>query len=209
MSNADMIAQLVGLQANKPVLDTAGFAAVVASCLTTLSPNAVVWKTDPEPFVGDQDRARIELDLFSMTGVAWDERRRVYDLPGYPANAFVTVLLGNRTLIVTVRAEAFDASVQAAELIDQVRSNLYSDDSNDALNAINLAYVEATAAVRVSYRVDERVVNCAIADFTLAGIAQHVSGIAIDGNAPAVHTGPTWIQYINDVNNDLPGTLSQ
>jgi hypothetical protein len=107
-----------------------------------------------------------------------------------------------------MRAEAFDAGAQAAELIDQVRSNLYSDDSNDALNAINLAYVEATAAVRVSYRVDERIVNAAIADFTFAGIAQHVSGIAIDGNAPAVHTGPTWIQYINDVNNDIPGTLT-
>jgi hypothetical protein len=206
MSASLDISQLVGLNANKPVLDKAGFAAVIASCLTSLSPAAVVWKNDPQPFIGDQNRARVVLDLFSMTGLAWDERRRVYNLPGYPPNSFVTVLLGNRTLIITIRAEAFDASVEAAEIIDQIRSKLYSDASNDALNAINIAYVDSIAAVRVSYQVDERVVNAAIADFTFAGVAQHVSGIAVDGNVPGPGTGPTWIQTV-DGNNIVPGDL--
>lgn len=200
--------QLIGLQANKPVVDVAGFQAIVASCWGTGAPTATIWKTDTEPFIGDQDRARVVLDIFSIDGDMWDERRRVYGLPGYPANAYVTVLLGNRTVRIAVRAEAFDAHVQAAEIIDAIRSNLYSDDSNASLNAINLAFISAEAAVRVSYRVDERVVNCAVADFTFGGVAQHVSGVAIDGNVPTVGQDPTWIQTVN-TNNAIPGTLSE
>jgi hypothetical protein len=108
-----------------------------------------------------------------------------------------------------MRAEVFDANAEAAELIDAVRSNIFSDFSNNALNAINLAWVNSESAVRTSYVVDERVVNCAIADFTFGGIAQHVSGIAIDGNPPSLPgAGPTWIEYVNDTSNDIPGTLT-
>lgn len=192
------ITQLVGLDPNKPVLDKEGFAAVIQKCLQSISLNGVVWKTDPEPFVGDQDRARVVLDLFSMTGLGWEERRRVYGLPGYPSNAYVTVLLGNRTLTITMRAEAFDKSVEAAEIIDQIRSAMLSDDVVDALNAINIAFVSDGPAVRVDYAVDTRVVNCCIADFTFAGIAQHVSGVAIDGNVPTPFgTSPTWIETVD------------
>jgi hypothetical protein len=198
--------QLVGLDPNKNVLDKDGFSKIVAD-VTGLSENGVTWKTDPDPFIGDQDRARVVLDLFSMTGLGWEERRRRYNVPGYPANALVTILLGNRTLIITVRAEAFDKSVEAAELIDKLRSATLADDTIEDLNALNLAFVSASAATRVSYVVDERVVNAAIADFTFAGVAQHVAGIAVDDRVPARGTEPTWIETVND-NNEIPGELS-
>lgn len=201
------LTQLIGLNGNLPIVNKDAFAAIIANCLTSLSANAVVWKLDPQPFIGDTDRARIVLDVFSIMGDGWDERRRVYGLPGYPPNAYVTVMLGNRIVHVTVRAEAFDKSVEAAELVDQVRSNIFSDDNNAALNAINLAWVDAEAAVRMDYHVDERAVNCAVADFTFNGIAQHVSGIAIDGNVPGLGTGPTWIETVN-TDNEIPGETS-
>lgn len=198
------ISRLVGLDPNKPVLDTAGFASVIAKCLVSLSPNAIVWKTASDPFIGDQDRARITLDLFSLRGLGWEERRRVYALPGYPANAFVTVMLGNRTLIITARADVYDKDAQAAELLDQIRSRMIDDDIIEALNAINIAFVSSHPATRVDYVVDERVVNCAVADFTFAGVAQHVSGIAIDGNVPVPFASdPTWIETIDPPVGDL------
>ena len=202
-NQATELLQLIGLNPNASVVNKPGLAAIVQSCLLNISPFGVLWKNDPQSFVSDQDRGRIVLDVFSIRGLAWDERRRVYGLPGYPANAFVTVLLGNRTVIVNVRAEGFDASVEAAEIIDQIRSNIYSDASVAALNAINLAYVSAEPAVRVDYKVDERVVNAALCDITFAGIAQHVSSVSIDGSGDDV----TTIATVN-TDNTVPGTLT-
>ena len=163
-----------------PVLDKDAFRTIIAG-LTDLSDGAVVWTLDPQPFVSDQDRARVVLQLFSLTSLGVDEHRRAYGPAGYPSNAFVTTEIGNRTLRITMRAEAFDKSVEAAEILDRIKTGIRAERVRDQLDAIAIALVDTGPATYVSYQVDERVVNAAIADFTFAGIAQHVTTEIPDG----------------------------
>lgn len=178
------------------VLDKAGFRAIIAG-LTGLSDGATRWALDPQAFISDQDRACVELRVFSITSLGVDEHRRDFGPPGYPSSSYVITEIGNRTLHITIRAETYDKGVEAAEVLDQIRTRIRAEAVRDQLNAINLAFVEAQPATMVSYQVDERVVSAAIADFTFAGIAQYVS----DPDAP----------YIETVNTDdiVPGTLTQ
>lgn len=183
------------------VFDTEGFADIVACILddtASLSPYAVIWDTDSDPFISDRDRARVVLDIFSISALAVDEHRRAFEPDGYPATSFVTQEIGNRTIVLTVRAEAFDKRVQAAELIDMIRTGIRAEKVTAQLNAINLAYVWSEQATRVKYKVDQRVVNAAVADFTFAGIAQQISSVEINEG---------WISTV-DGNNIVPGTLT-
>jgi hypothetical protein len=184
------------------VLNKEGFRSIIAS-LTGLSDGATVWDLDPQPFVSPNDRAKVVLQLFSLTSLGVDEHRMAYGPPGYPANAMVTTEIGNRTLKITMRAEAFDATAEASEILDLIRTGVRADAVVAQLNAINIALVETGPATFVSYQVDERMVNAAIADFTFAGIAQQTSAIAIDGT-------PALGGYISTVNtnNAVPGTLT-
>ncbi len=177
------------------VLDREGLQAIVAG-LTGLSPAATIWALDPEPMIGDQDRARVVMQLFSMESLGVDEHRPAFGPPGFPADNYVITELGNRTLRITMRAEVFDAEVEAAELLDAIRTGIRTEASTEALNAINLAFVESHPATYVRYIVDDRHVNAAIADFVFAGIAQLVS----DPNAD-------YIETVNG-NNVVPGTIT-
>ncbi len=186
-----------------PVLDVNGLRSIIAG-LTELSDSATNWATDGDPFVGDMDRAKVTLDLFSMSALAVDEHRRAYGPPGYPADAFVTTEIGNRTLVITVMAETYDGGAQAAELVDRIRTGIRTEATTAKLNAINLAFVWAEQATRVKRVVDSRVVNVAIADFTFAGIAQQVSSVVRDGSGDV----GGWIQTVNTT-NQVPGTLTE
>jgi hypothetical protein len=188
------------------VLDREKFREVIAGILNNacgLSRNATRWETDPRGMISDTDRADVSLEVFSMSALAVDEHRVVYNLPGQPANSLTTSEIGNRTIVITLRAEAFDKSVEASELIDAIRTGIRAETVTAQLNAINLAYVWSEQATRVRVTVDERVVNTAIADFTFAGIAQQVTSVVIDGSGAE----GGWIQTV-DGNNIVPGTLT-
>ena len=179
------------------VLDRAGLQALVLSLLPgSPQPTAVVWALDPEPFVSDQDRYRVVLQLFGLESLGVDEHRQAFGPPGYPVDNLVYTELGNRTLRITVRAEAFDASVEAAEILDIVRTGIRTEASTEALNALNLAFVESHGSTYVRYIVDDRHVSAAIADFVFAGIAQLVSNPNAD-----------YIETVNG-NDIVPGTIT-
>ena len=178
------------------VIDKEGLRKVIAS-LTDLSMNATRWDLDPEAFVSDQDRAAVILKVFRMGhGVDVDEHRPVFDAPGYPANQLVITEMGERRFTITVRAEAYDKSVEAAEILDSIRTRIRSEASTEALNALSIALITTHDAIAVAYKVDERVVNTAIADFEFSGVASFVS----DTNAPFILT-------VNG-NNVVPGVIS-
>lgn len=179
------------------VLDRAGLQQIIVGVLEC-QPTSVIWDTDPEPMVSDQDRYIVKLDLFSMTGDGWDEKRREFEPDGYPPNSYVTFLVGNRTLIITVRVEAFDAGVDAAEIINQIRIGLFADSVIDQLNAVSLAFADSTQSTRVKYSVDTRVVNTAVADFTFLGVALKVASVEIDSG---------WIDTVNG-DDIVPGELT-
>ncbi len=187
---------------SQPVLDTEGLRRIFVA-VSDLSDSTTSWNTDGQNFTGDRDRARISLDLFSLQALAVDEHRRAYNLPGQPANSFTTTEIGNRTLVITVRAESYDGGAQAAELLDRIRTGIRAEVVRDALNEIGLAYVWSEQATRVQYVIDNRIVNCAVADFTFGGVAKQVSSVVVDGSGSV----GGYISTVN-TNNTVPGTLT-
>jgi len=183
-----------------PVVDKVGLLGVLAS-LTDLSAGASQWSLDPDSMVGDQDRAKVELTIFSITAVGVDEHRRVLSdgTDGYPAGTWYVTEIGNREVIVNVRAKTYDKSVEAAELVDQIRTRIRADAVNAQLDALALAFQWAGPTVMQRAVEDNREVSVASADFRFGAIARWVS--VVDP------TGAGWIQTVNS-NNQIPGAYS-
>lgn len=180
------------------VLDRDGLQAIVAD-LAGLSLNAIVYgEVDPNPIIGRGDRARVSLDLSDFAGHGVDEHRQQLSdgTDGYPEGTFWIRELGERLLKITFKAEAFDKHLEAAEIIDRIRTGMQQYGMADRLNAIGLAFVWAGSAVRVPLRINERVVNCAMAEFEFAGVADKVSLVI----PPDV--GGDYIETING--DDVP-----
>lgn len=184
------------------VLNREGLQAVIAS-LTDLAPDATFWSIDPRPYVSDENRAQVLLTLEHVDQLGIDEHRRhVSDgTDGYPAGTFVTQEIGNRDFVVNVRAEVYDRAVEAAELVDQVRTRIRAEFVRDQLNALAIALVDVGQTIMLPTTYDNRVVSVAAADFTFAGIAQWVNTIA-------PNVGGDYIKEVNDAQNDVPGTFT-
>lgn len=182
------------------VLDKDGLLAIIQQ-VSDLPVGSVFWSLDPNPAVSDTARAQVKLEVFDMYALGVDEHRRhVSDgTDGYPLNTFWTQEIGNRHVVINVRAEAFDKSVEAAEIIDRIRTLIRADATTAQLDALRLAYVWSEKAHRLPTAYDQRVVNAATADFTFAGIANIVSD---------VQNNQGWIDTVNTTNL-IPGTLTQ
>jgi hypothetical protein len=181
------------------ILDKDGFLALIAS-LTGLSPGATFWSLDPNPAVGDQDRAQVKLEVFNMEALGVDEHRRhISDgTDGYPDQTWWVQEIGNRHIHINIRAEAFDKGVEAAEIIERVRTLIRADANTARLDAMRLAYVWSEKTIRLPTTYDTRVVNVATADFLFAGISNIVSEIVLQQG---------WIETVNG-NNQVPGTIT-
>lgn len=161
------------------VLDKEGLRKVFVG-LSGLSDFATSWELSPDPFVGDQDRVKINLKLTNMRSIGVDEHRTALNPPGYPATAFVTTELGNRLFTIQVKVEAYDADVEAIEIIDALRTGIRAEDTNAKLYDLMIALVEIMPAIMLPTSYDNRVVSVAACDFVFAGIAQKVSKVEID-----------------------------
>lgn len=182
------------------VIDRDGLLAILGS-LTDKSPGATEWDIDPTSIVGDQDRAKVELTIFSIIPVGVDEHRRALSdgTDGYPAGTWYVTEIGNREVVVTVRARTYDRGAEASELVDQIRTRIRAEAVTARLDAIALAFQWAGNTVPQRTVEDNREVSVASADFKFGGIARWVS--VIDP------TGAGWIQTVNG-NNVIPGTYS-
>lgn len=196
------------MSAGNPVVDKEGFRKVIVN-LSGLQDTSVVWGLDPQPFLSDQDRAIVRLQIFSVQSEGWDEYRRDLGPPGYPADAYVTTTIGNRTVQVTMRVEAFDKSVEAAEILDGIYTQMQSVDADLQLDAIALAFVDAQPTTSLNFTVDERVVNTAIRDFSFGGIAQRVIKVERTGQVSSSAGDPgTTIDTINAGDGVIPGDFT-
>jgi hypothetical protein len=186
------------------VLDKEGFRSIIAGLASraNIADAGTHWAMDNDPMVGDQDRAKVTLDLTMLEALAVDEHRRTLSdgTDGYPAGTFETLEIGNRELIVNIRVEAYDASVEAAEIIDLIRTGIRAEAITAKLDAIRLAFVHASATTRLPTSYDTRVVSVASADFEFGGIASLTTVIL-----PGV--GGDYIASV-DTNNSIPGTIS-
>jgi hypothetical protein len=184
------------------VLNRPGFAAIVAS-LSGYSPTATEWSLDPNAFVGDLDRAKIQLEVFGIEAVGVDEHRIAFNPAGYPAGALVTTEIGNREITINIYAEVYDAGAEAAEVIDAIRTGIRADAVTAQLNAINLALIWMTKTTRLRAVRNERALNAAAADIRLGGIAQLVSNVQINSG---------WVDQIDSTpltKAVIPGTFTQ
>lgn len=188
------------------VLDKEGLRKIIVQ-VSGLQDGSVVWGLGPQPFVSDVDRAIVKMKVFSLRGEGWDEKRYEYGPPGYPPNVFVTTMRGNRTLVITFRVEAFDKDVEAAEILDRIRTQIIDDDPNMKLDAIRLAYSDSTQSTEINYTVDEHVVNSCQADFTFLAVAEQVTSVIPDGQVGPDNRGG-YIETVNGNNKIIP-ELSQ
>jgi hypothetical protein len=189
-----------------PVVDHAGLLAVITGIAETtwgLGATVAFWEDDPNPMVSDTDAAQITLSAPKIDAVGVDEHRRHLSdgTDGYAAGTFWTLEVGNRKVMITIKAQTFNKGVAAAELVDAIRTGLSSDTVTAQLNALNLAFVWASNSVRIKVNVDERVVSTAAADFEFAGVSQFVSQVILPG------VGGDYIASVN-TNNIVPGTVS-
>lgn len=177
------------------VLNRAGLLSIVAS-LTGLSTAASEWRLDPNAFVGDTDQAKVQLLLTHFKAVGVDEHRyHVSDgTDGYEAGTWWVQELGNRDLIVQVSCESFAAGIEAAEIIDNIRTRIRAAAVTAQLNAIGLALEWMGPSVRRQLVVDQREVSAAAADLKLAAVANFVSLVIL----PDV--GGDFIETVNTTN---------
>lgn len=184
------------------ILDREGFRRIIVG-LSGLHDGAVVWDLAPAPIIGDSDRALVTLEIFNISAVHVDEHRAYYFTADgeEPNGAAEFFQVGNRHVVITMRAEAFDVEEEATEILDRIRTGVRADAITAQLDALNLAFVWAEPTMRFHKHVDTRVVNSAICDFTFAGIAQQITRV-IPPNA-----GGDYIQTVNTTNL-VPGTYS-
>jgi hypothetical protein len=172
------------------VLDRQGLLALIAT-LAGLPTTDVVFDPDPNPaMVSPESQVKVTLTLFGLAALGVDEHRLAFNPGGYPTNTLVTTEIGNRDLTVNVMVEAFDQGIEAAEIIDRIRTGIRADASTAVLNGLNLAFVWATKTTRIRTTREQRETSVATMDLMLAGIAQQVS---------AVQTGFGWVDDIDGV----------
>ena len=185
------------------VLDKVGFRNILSTLAGQqgLTDFATGWGNDPQKMVSDVDRAKVSLLLTGLSAVGVDEHRRYLSPPGYPAGTFVVTEVGNRDVKIRVLVEAYDASVEASEITDAIRTGIRADAINQALNAINLALEWAGPTILLPTIYDNRVVSAATCEFTFGGVALQTSAVTPPG------VGGDYIATI-DGNNIVPGTLT-
>lgn len=177
------------------IVDRDGFVSLIQS-ITGLK--TVYWATNGQPFISDEDRMSVELEIFSVKSLGVDEHRPFYSAPGYPANSYVITEVGNREVIMTIRVRAFDGNTDASEMLDVIKTLLRSAASTAALNALSLAVEWMGPSVRIVENIDTRRINTSVADFRFGGISQMDSSLELNQG---------WIDTV-DGNNIVPGDLT-
>jgi hypothetical protein len=181
-----------------PVLDTRGFIALIQSLTGVQN---VVFSHDRTPQIGDIDRAQIVLTYKSMVARHVDEHRPVWNDPAYPPGTSYVLEIGNRDVIVSVRAEVYDGGAEAIELIEAIRIGIRSAAATETLNGMLLAFQGMSPAVDRHFIAETREVCAAVADIRLGGISRVKTGIILPGQGG---------DYIAEIlpNNIIPGTLT-
>jgi hypothetical protein len=169
--------------ASVQVLQKAAFVGILAP-LSGLSPGSHIWSKDPIPFISPLDAAVVYLTVRSIKTRGIDDLRP-------------DVTAGDRDLCVTIRAEAFNLSVEASEILNRILTGLQRPSTNLLLGNIGLSYMKNGGMAEISYQIDNRAVNAAIADVFFNGIINDFPGVDPSGNIATVNT-----------NNIVPGVIS-
>ena len=156
--------------------------------LTGLRADSTTWLLDPDPYTSDADAALVRCKVRRIAPLGIDEHR-------YRADNTGTDETGNRDIVLTLRAECYDLSVEAGELLGRILTGLMFAATGDALEAIGLAYQKNSGITDLSHQVDNRVVNAASVDVWLNGVSNVSTPDA--GQIASV-----------DTTNQVPGTIT-
>jgi hypothetical protein len=185
------------------VLDHDAFAALIAT-LAGLNVTNVNWDPITPDFamIDPESATKITLSLFGLSALGVDEHRTEFEPPGYPAQALVTTEIGNREVTINMMVEVYDRGIEAAEIIDRIRTGIRAEASTASLDAMLLALEWVTPTTPLRMTREQRTVSAATADFRFGGIAQQVS---------AVKLGYGWVDQIDSTpitKPVIPGTFT-
>lgn len=184
-----------------PVVNKPGFLALIDS-LTGLQPGATVWVNDPRPMIGDVNFAQVTLEMFSSTALGIDEHRRESSTdPVSGAPTMTSDDLGNRDIMITVKAYTYVYEAEATEILESIRAGLRLETSVAAMDVINLALVWAGTITRIPTVADNRALSSAALDIKIAGVS-HIQTITTSGWITSIGPDPS------SPNPTIPGTLT-
>lgn len=173
------------------VVDKAALLAIIAPLTGLSSPTSVLWANDPQPMISDIDQAKVTIKLTSIGANGIDEARYTFtdnsELSPPAPSLFETSEVGQRDVVLSLRAEVFEAGAEAVEILDAVRTGLRKQSTADALNGILLAVQTMEPTVDLPTTYDNRVVSVASMDVKLAGLAQ----------SSETEVGFGWIDTVN------------
>jgi hypothetical protein len=161
----------------------------------------VVWIDDPLPTASGALQAQIKLKLSSFAGNGVDETRFTYTA-GSPGT-LDTTQVGNRNIVLSVRAECYRRSAEAGELLDRIRTRLKRNSSLQTLLGLNLAIQTMAPTAYLPTTYDNRVLSVASMDVMLGGV--QIDDISNDTDPSG--EGETWIDTV-DGDNQIPGTIT-
>ncbi len=183
------------------IVDKVSFSALIAA-LAHVGPYSVFWTTDPNPPVSDLDRMLVELKLLSISSyLGTDEHLLEYNPPGYPPDTSIIQDIGNREVRIQVKVKTYDLALEAAEVMDLIRTGMRYQTTTTTLNGISLAleYIEQT--VDLPTVAEDRAVSCCACDFMFGGIANQTSQIFLPG------VGGDFISTVNSPAGTPPGAV--
>lgn len=172
--------------------------------LTGLLATSVSWDHDPEGMVSDVDTIQVTLLLRTFVQYGTDDRRFTFTNITDPAHStYQNDVVGQRSTTLVVRAESYNRSSEAGELLELLRTRLQRNSVLYALNAINLAYQTSRLITDLPTIYDNRVVSVAVLEIDLSAISVDLGTIQNGG----FETGQGWIDTV-DGNNIIPGTIT-
>lgn len=131
----------------------------------------MVWAKDPQFQTNADDAALVTLSLRSIKSNGIDDRVQSFNNTGNPSTSTLQLTqTGQRDVILGIKVEMYDASAEATELLDTLRTRFMSEDGSLSLTAIGIAYQGCEAAVDLPTSYDNRVVSVAQMDVRLSGL---------------------------------------
>lgn len=166
--------------------------------LTGLLVTSVIWENDPNPFVSPTDNAIVKFKITSYGGRGIDDVIRTYTGPAGSDPAFLTtVQQGLRSFNLQVKAETYNKSSEAVEVLETLRMALRNLENINTLNGLGISLFNIGDTLDLPTHYDNRVVSAAIMTVYMGATNTYTQAPSLDG----------WVDTVN-TDDFVPGDFS-
>lgn len=141
----------------------------LCSLVTSLTGLQAVWITDPWPNLGAQPggiQAYVVLSATALAKLGIDQYRQQVDAQGHPT---ASAIVGNRNVTISMRCTSIDPQNEAFDLLDILRSKLWSFTTLKWKAANNVAIVRCPSLTPLpKSTLDNRAASVAVLDVVFA-----------------------------------------